>query len=66
MLGGKPLDRTAPDKDTAFAATPSRAAELKTFLLLTIVLAPVTAVVCVGGYGFIVWMSQLIFGPPGG
>ena len=43
----------------------TKSEELKTFLLLTVVLAPVAAVVCVGGYGFIVWMWQLIAGPPG-
>lgn len=36
--------------------------ELRTFLFLTIVLAPVIAVMVVGGYGFLVWMYQLITG----
>ena len=44
---------------------PSRAQELSLFLLLTVVLAPVLAVAIVGGYGFLVWMYQLIAGPPG-
>jgi len=35
------------------------------FLLLTVVLAPVLAVAIVGGYGFVIWMYQLIAGPPG-
>ena len=35
------------------------------FLLLTVVLAPVLAVMVVGGYGFVVWMYQLVAGPPG-
>jgi nitrate reductase NapE len=35
------------------------------FLFLTVVLAPVLAVATVGGYGFVVWMLQMIFGPPG-
>ena len=26
---------------------------------------PVLSVAVVGGYGFVVWMSQLILGPPG-
>ena len=47
------------------ADEPTRSDELRTFLLLTVVLAPVLAVVCVGGYGFIIWMWQLVFGPPG-
>lgn len=44
---------------------PTRAQELSLFLLLTVVLAPVLAVAIVGGYGFLVWMYQLIAGPPG-
>ena len=44
---------------------PSRAQELSLFLLLTVVLAPVLAVAIVGGYGFVIWMYQLIAGPPG-
>ncbi len=39
--------------------------EFRAFLFLTIVLAPVLAVVIVGGYGFLVWMYQLMAGPPG-
>jgi nitrate reductase NapE len=35
------------------------------FLFLTVVLAPMVAVAVVGGYGFLVWMYQLIAGPPG-
>jgi nitrate reductase NapE len=40
--------------------------ERRTFLLLTVVLVPVLAVAIVGGYGFLVWMVQLIAGPPTG
>ena len=40
--------------------------ELRSFLFLTIVMAPALAVLVVGGYGFIVWMSQLVGGPPAG
>lgn len=35
------------------------------FLFLTVVLAPVLAVMIVGGYGFLIWMYQLVAGPPG-
>jgi periplasmic nitrate reductase NapE len=42
-----------------------RRRELVTFLILAVVIWPILAVVVVGGYGFLVWMSQLIFGPPG-
>jgi periplasmic nitrate reductase NapE len=38
--------------------------ELAMFLFLTFVLAPVIAVLVVAGYGFLVWMYQIIAGPP--
>lgn len=43
----------------------TRGAELRVFLFLTVVLAPVLAVAIVGGYGFLVWMYQVVTGPPG-
>ena len=43
----------------------SRGGELSAFLFLTVVLAPVITVGIVGGYGFLVWMFQIINGPPG-
>ena len=39
--------------------------EWYSFILLVVFLAPVLSVVIVGGYGFAVWISQLILGPPG-
>ena len=39
--------------------------ELRAFLFLTIVLAPVLSAVIVGGFGFLIWMYQLMAGPPG-
>jgi nitrate reductase NapE len=39
--------------------------EFRSWLFLTAVMAPVLAVAVVSGYGFIVWMLQLIAGPPG-
>ncbi len=42
----------------------TRTEELRSFLFFTIVMAPVLAVIIVGGYGFFVWMYQLIAGPP--
>ena len=38
---------------------------LGAFLFLTVVLAPVLTLAIVGGYGFAVWMLQIIAGPPG-
>jgi periplasmic nitrate reductase NapE len=39
--------------------------ELRSFLFLSVVMAPVLAVILVAGYGFVVWMVQLLAGPPG-
>lgn len=39
--------------------------ELLTFLVLALGIWPVVAVGVVGGYGFVVWMWQIVFGPPG-
>ena len=43
----------------------TKAQELRAFLLLAVVVAPVLAVAVVSGYGFLVWMLQLVAGPPG-
>ena len=51
--------------DRAAVVPAKRWEELCLFLLLTVVLAPVLAVMTVGGYGFLVWMYQLVAGPPG-
>jgi len=40
--------------------------ELRSFLFLTAVMVPVLSVIVVGGYGFLVWMYQLLAGPPRG
>ena len=42
-----------------------RRRELLTFIILPFGIWPVVAVGAVGGYGFLVWMFQIIFGPPG-
>jgi nitrate reductase NapE protein len=39
--------------------------EITMFLFLAFVIWPILAVAVVGGYGFLIWMSQLIMGPPG-
>lgn len=44
------------------AQAATRMEELRVFLFLTVVLAPVLAVIVVGGYGFFVWMYQLFTG----
>jgi periplasmic nitrate reductase NapE len=42
-----------------------RRRELLTFLVLAFGIWPLIAVGVVGGYGFLVWMYQIVFGPPG-
>jgi len=42
-----------------------RRLEFLTFLILAFGIWPLVAVGVVGGYGFIVWMFQVVFGPPG-
>ena len=43
----------------------SKAQELRSFVFLAVVMAPVLAVIIVSGYGFAVWMLQMFTGPPG-
>lgn len=40
-------------------------AEILAFVVLAILIWPVLAIGVVGGYGFVVWMLQIVFGPPG-
>ncbi len=42
-----------------------RKTELRCFLLLTVLLAPVLSVVVIGGLGFAIWIYQMFAGPPG-
>lgn len=49
----------------AEASPPTKRAELLTFLILAFGVWPFVAIGVVGGYGFLVWMLQLLFGPPG-
>ena len=57
------------DQATASAGKASRGdarrTEILAFIILAILIWPVVTGVVVGGYGFLVWMSHLVFGPPG-
>ena len=44
---------------------PTETDERRAFVLLVVFQAPILSVAIVGGYGFLVWMSQLVLGPPG-
>lgn len=44
---------------------PQRRKETRLFLFLVVCLFPLLSVAIVGGYGFIVWFFQMLYGPPG-
>ena len=44
----------------------TRNQELRSFLFLTVVMAPALTGMIIAGYGFLVWMIQAIAGPPAG
>ena len=44
--------------------SPEKKSELKAFLFLTVVMAPVLAGIVIGSYGLIVWIYQMFAGPP--
>ena len=39
--------------------------ELKLFLFIAVLLFPILAIAVVGGFGFAVWIYQMLAGPPG-
>ena len=47
------------------SGTVGRRAEFFVFAVIAAFIWPIVAVGVVGGYGFLVWMTQLILGPPG-
>lgn len=49
--------RTQPDT--------SKSRETRLLVFLLVFLFPILAIAIVGGYGFIVWILQMILGPPG-
>lgn len=46
------------------STTQQKSHERNTFLFICIVMAPLLSIILVGGYGLIIWISQMIFGPP--
>ncbi len=53
------------DNGAGEAVAKVRRRELLTFFVLAFGIWPIVAVGVVGGYGFLVWMWQIVFGPPG-
>lgn len=67
MANDTKVNETASMENASEAPSPAKEKkrELLMFLFLTVVLFPVLAVCVVGGYGFVVWVYQMIMGPPG-
>jgi nitrate reductase NapE len=59
------MSDTSGKHDAQPALGTGRRAELFVFAIIVAFIWPVVAVGVVGGYGFLVWMTQLILGPPG-
>jgi nitrate reductase NapE len=51
--------------EKAVAAPLTKRGEIAAFAILAVLIWPFVAVAVVGGYGFLVWMYQILFGPPG-
>ena len=51
--------------DAALNVSTEKRRERRAVIFLTVVVAPVVAVLVVAGFGFVVWMYQLVAGPPG-
>lgn len=47
------------------ASPSSRKEELRSFVFLSVVIAPILAVMIVASYGFAIWFYQILTGPPG-
>jgi nitrate reductase NapE len=41
-----------------------RKEELRSWVFLAVIMAPVLTFLLVAAYGFVVWMTQLVTGPP--
>lgn len=54
---------TSRDNHAALQTATGRGAELLVFAIVAAIIWPIIAIGVVGGYGFLVWMSQLILGP---
>lgn len=45
---------------------PNRSRETRVFIFLTVILAPLLAIAIVGTYGLLIWLYQMVMGPPMG
>ncbi|MHB1371654.1 MAG: periplasmic nitrate reductase, NapE protein [Pseudomonadaceae bacterium] len=51
--------------DTSDSSPSQKRDETRLFIFLIVFLFPLLSIALVSGYGFIVWISQMFFGPPG-
>ncbi|MGE4405846.1 periplasmic nitrate reductase, NapE protein [Pseudomonas sp.] len=56
--------KVAPN-DIDSSGNSSKRDETRLFVFLIVFLFPILSVLLVSGYGFAVWIVQMIFGPPG-
>ena len=54
------------ESPTELVTVATRSRELRLFVFLTVVLAPMLAVAIVGSYGLLIWVYQMLMGPPKG
>ena len=54
------------ESPTELVPVATRSRELRLFLFLTVVLAPMLAVAIVGSLGLLIWLYQMFMGPPTG
>lgn len=59
------MAEVTPTTPNAEEARRERRRELKAFLLVTVVLAPVIAIAVIGTYGLVVWLTHALGAPPG-
>jgi nitrate reductase NapE len=52
-------------QDETLTVQQEKRSELKALAFIAIFLFPILSIIGVGGYGFIIWIMQLILGPPG-
>lgn len=63
-----PVDPQRIEHRDAASAAPDpqrKREEFRTWLFLSLIMAPILSVLIVSGFGFVVWMYQLFAGPPG-
>jgi periplasmic nitrate reductase NapE len=60
------MGRSLPQMAQTLPDTSKKKSELKAFLFLTVVMAPVLAGMVIGIYGLAVWIYQMFAGPPTG